>query len=408
MQNYKVIETNNVPIKAWTRWVQMEAEAQAQLENLATLPFIHKHLAVMPDCHSGKGSTVGTVIATSKAIIPAAVGVDIGCGMIATKLNLTASDLPENLAPLRSLIEKYVPHGRTNDGRKGDRGAWFNVPSLQEAIWANRFDATYKLMLDKHPLLKSHNTANHLGTLGSGNHFVEICLDENQNVWIMLHSGSRGLGNRVGTYFIEKAKKDMERFFINLPDKDLAYIPEGSDYFDDYMTALRFAQEFAKTNRELMLSATLMAIQQVIGSDKVVYEVEKAINCHHNYVNTENHFGKNVYVTRKGAVRAREGDLGIIPGSMGVKSFIVRGKGNTESFCSCSHGAGRVMSRTKARKEISLEQHIHDTQGVECNKTLDVIDESPRAYKDIDLVMKSQEDLVDIVATLKQILCVKG
>ena len=398
-------ETQRVPIKAWIDHVPIEDQAMQQLRNLSQMPFMYKHVAAMPDVHWGMGATVGSVIATSGAIIPAAVGVDIGCGMMAVKLNISAKDLPDNLQAMRSEIERRVPHGRTDNGGKGDRGAWHDVPNENGRLWADKFAADYDVLCDKHPKMKAHNTANHLGTLGSGNHFVEVCLDTEQKVWIMLHSGSRGLGNKVGMYFIERAKEEMRRWFITLPDEDLAFLAQDTELYKDYCKALNLAQEFAMANRALMMKSALDAVRSEIPQAEVT---DTAVNCHHNYVAWENHFGKNVIITRKGAVRARKTDLGIIPGSMGAKSFIVRGKGNEESFCSCSHGAGRLMSRNEAKKKFSLAQHIQDTAGVECRKDADVIDETPRAYKNIDDVMKSQEDLVEIVATLKQVLCVKG
>lgn len=398
-------DTQQVPIKAWIDHVPIEDTALQQLKNLSQMPFMYKHVAAMPDVHWGMGATVGSVIATSGAIIPAAVGVDIGCGMMAVKLNITAKDLPDNLQAMRSDIEQRIPHGRTDNGGKNDRGAWGDVSNDTGKLWADKFAKDYDELCKRHPNMKAHNTANHLGTLGSGNHFVEVCLDTEQNVWIMLHSGSRGLGNKVGTYFIERAKEEMKRWFVSLPDEDLAFLPQGTDLYKDYSAALELAQEFAMANRALMMKAALEAVRAHVPQAEVT---DHAVNCHHNYVAWESHFGKNVIITRKGAVRARATDLGIIPGSMGAKSFIVRGKGNAESFCSCSHGAGRLMSRNEAKKKFSLEQHIQDTAGVECRKDLDVIDETPRAYKNIDDVMKSQEDLVEIVATLKQVLCVKG
>lgn len=394
--------SERVPIKGFTEGVQVENEALQQLKNLANLPFIHKHVAVMPDVHAGKGSTIGSVIVTKGAIIPAAVGVDIGCGMMAVRTNLKASDLPDNLFEIRSAIEAAAPHGRTDNGGANDKGAFGERKSL-----GGMLDGL-KAITDKHQKLvrASGRASHHLGTLGTGNHFIELCLDENQDVWVMLHSGSRGIGNAIGTYFIELAKQEMRRFFINLPDMDLAYLPQGSNHYDDYMFAVSWAQKFARANREAMMEATLKAIADILGREVSAGEV--AVNCHHNYVNTEHHFGSNVLVTRKGAVRAREGDLGIIPGSMGAKSFIVRGKGNADSFHSCSHGAGRAMSRTKAKKVFTIEDHIKATEGVECRKDSSVIDETPGAYKDIDKVMYAQRDLVEIVHTLKQIVCVKG
>lgn len=393
------------PIKMWTDYVPVEDVAVQQLKNIANMPFIFKHVAVMPDVHLGKGATVGSVIATKGAIIPAAVGVDIGCGMMAVKTNLMAKDLPDNLHLIRCNIEGAIPHGRTDNGGAGDRGAWHDIPRQQEDIFSSTFAARYAAIIDKHPKAKAYNTTNHLGTLGSGNHFVEMCLDDNNYVWIMLHSGSRGLGNKIGQYFIERAQKECEKYFIQLPDQDLAYLVEGTDLFNDYVEAVELAQEFAYLNRGLIMQNAIAAIRKSIPHLEVT---DTAVNCHHNYISRENHFDHNVIVTRKGAVRARGTDLGIIPGSMGAKSFIVRGKGNVQSFCSCSHGAGRVMSRGQAKKLISIDDHIRDTSGVECRKDAEVIDESPKAYKNIDDVMNSQDDLVEIVATLKQVLCVKG
>ncbi|GKX58289.1 RNA-splicing ligase RtcB [Leminorella grimontii] len=393
------------PVKMWTKGVPVEEEAKRQLENTAKMPFVFKHIAVMPDVHLGKGSTIGSVIPTVGAIIPAAVGVDIGCGMMAAKTSLHASDLPDSLAALRDAIEKAVPHGRTLTRTKRDRGAWGNVPDAIDKIWAG-LDPDFQQIVDKYPKLRNSNHRVHLGTLGTGNHFIEVCLDENQAVWIMLHSGSRGVGNAIGNVFIELAKKDMQRHFINLPHQDLAYLVEGSEHYDDYVFAVDWAQRFARLNREAMMNSVIAAVRAVIAKPFTL-EME-AVNCHHNYVQKEHHFGQDVLVTRKGAVSAKAGELGIIPGSMGARSFIVRGKGNPESFCSCSHGAGRTMSRTEAKRRFSLEDQIEATVGVECRKDLDVIDEIPMAYKDIDAVMAAQSELVEIVHTLKQVVCVKG
>ena len=401
--NFEMIESEGFPIKAWTRGVQVEDQAKQQLRNLASMPFIHRHVAAMPDVHWGMGATVGSVIATKGAIIPAAVGVDIGCGMMAVRTSLTASDLPDNLHAIRSAIEAAVPHGRSDNGGVNDIGARKDPVTLTEAM-ATRLDR----IVAKHPKIgqAAGRAAYHAGTLGTGNHFIEICLDEAQRVWVMLHSGSRGIGNRIGSHFIQLAKDDMRRWFINLPDADLAYIPEGSQLFDDYREALEWAQQYARLNRELMMDSTLAAISAEL--DRAFEHGEQAVNCHHNYVAWERHFGENVMLTRKGAVSAKEGELGIIPGSMGAKSFIVRGKGNRESFCSCSHGAGRSMSRTEARKRFTIADHEAATAGVECRKDAEVIDETPAAYKSIDAVMAAQSDLVEIVHTLKQIVCVKG
>ena len=397
--------TDGAPIKHWTRGVQLEDAAHQQLRNVASLPFIHKHVAAMPDAHWGIGATVGSVISTKGAIIPAAVGVDIGCGMMAVQTTLAANDLPDNLLGVRSAIEAAVPHGRTDKGGKNDRGAWGDVPNGVADVWASEFAESYDTITEKHPKALARNNARHLGTLGTGNHFIEVCLDEKDRVWAMLHSGSRGCGNRIGTYFIRRAKKDMERWFIRLPDKDLAYLVEGSELFADYIEAVGWAQRYALRNREAMMSAVLMAMGKELppfGATDV------AVNCHHNYVTKENHFGANVWVTRKGAVRARAGDMGIIPGSMGARSYIVRGKGNADSFHSCAHGAGRAMSRTEAKKRFTLDDHAKATEGVECRKDADVIDETPGAYKNIDDVMAAQTDLVEVVHTLGQVVCVKG
>lgn len=414
--NYKVTQgpTGGL-IKHWTEGVLFEEQARKQLENISTLPFIHKHVAAMPDVHLGKGATVGSVIPTKGAIIPAALGVDIGCGMAAYQLPLTASDLPDSLAELRSEIEKVVPHGRTNNGGPGDRGAWGQLPNLHLKHWDNLVMSYHDIVL-KHPKIEHKSVENHLGTLGTGNHFIEICLDEAQNVWIMLHSGSRGPGNKIGQYFIEKAKEEMRRFFINLPDKDLAYLPEGSTYFDDYVKAVDWAQNYARVNRELMAMQVISVfanhypgkVPRAYNALDLVAGYPMAVNCHHNYASKENHFGENVYVTRKGAVRARKGDLGLIPGSMGTRSYVVRGKGNPDSFHSCSHGAGRSMSRTEAKKKFTLEDHAKAMVGVEARLDADIIDETPAAYKDVEAVMAAQSDLVEVVHTLKQVLCVKG
>jgi len=402
------MSTPGVPIKMWTRGVGVPVEESAlrQLTNCASLPFIFRHLAVMPDVHFGQGATVGSVIATRGAIVPAAVGVDLGCGMTAVQTNLTASQLPDNLFGVRSAIEAAVPHGRTDDGGPNDHGAWGDLPSDVIAAWRGPLAAGFSKICEKHPKIEKCNHSRHLASLGTGNHFIEVCTDENQAVWVMLHSGSRGVGARIGGYFIEKAKLEMERWFIRLPDKDLAYLPEGSTYFDDYCEAVSWAQDFAFANRRLMMSRALTALSETL--DIPITSATEAVSCHHNYVSREHHFGEDVIVTRKGAVRARSGDLGIIPGSMGAKSFIVRGKGNADSFHSCSHGAGRTMSRTEAKKRFTLEDHAKATAGVECRKDADVIDETPDAYKSIEKVMKAQEDLVEIVHTLKQVVCVKG
>jgi tRNA-splicing ligase RtcB (3'-phosphate/5'-hydroxy nucleic acid ligase) len=392
-----------VPLKMWTRGVPVEDEARRQLQNAARLPVVHPHIAAMPDVHVGIGATVGAVIPTLRAIIPAAVGVDIGCGMMAAKTTLRAEDLPDNLGPLRTAIERAVPHGRQPGSR--DPGAWQTPPDSVTTAWAP-LEPEFSELCRDHPKLAKTNHLKHLGTLGTGNHFIEVCLDEAGFVWFMLHSGSRGVGNFIGTMFIELAKQDAMRNQANLPDRDLAYFEEGSRYFGDYVRAVGWAQRFAATNREVMMQRVIEAAKVVLR--KPFQSHVEAVNCHHNYVSREHHFGQDLYVTRKGAVSARAGQLGIIPGSMGARSHIVRGKGHPDSFESCSHGAGRVMSRTEARRRFTLADHRSATQGVECRKDQDVLDETPAAYKDIDAVMAAQADLVDVVHTLRQVVCVKG
>lgn len=419
-------EEGAAPIKAWVDTLKgttgfpdydewevpnIEDSALKQLKNLARLPpgMLPKNgVAVMPDVHAGIGSTVGTVIALRKAVIPAAVGVDIGCGMVAVRTSLAASDLPDNLAPVRAQIERDIPVGFSQYTRDSDvENNWYGSGpqgSISRAGLFTRFQELSKEFTG--PEMKESKVAEQLGTLGGGNHFIEICLDEKQRVWIMLHSGSRGTGNIIGRHFIGKAKEQMEQMHITLPDPDLAYLVEGGTHFADYRKAVSWAQDYARENRAVMLERVIAAMRRTI---PVPFTVEdEAINCHHNYVEQESHFGENLYVTRKGAVRARTGDLGIIPGSMGQRSYIVRGKGNAESYCSCSHGAGRVMSRTEAKRTFSVADVAQQTAGVECRKDKGIIDEIPGAYKDIDTVMANQSDLVEVVAVLKQVLCVKG
>ncbi len=395
---------NGVPVRAWVSGVPFEEEARRQLLNISRLPILGGHIAAMPDVHMGKGATVGSVIPTVEAIIPAAVGVDIGCGMIAVRTGLDAQSLPDNLGGVRRAIEQAVPHGRTS-GRRSDKGSWQSLPPRVVSGWDTlraRFDA----LCAKHSVLRETNNIHHLGTLGTGNHFIEVCLDEADQTWFMLHSGSRGVGNRIGTYFIELARKDMGTHLANLPDRDLAYLREGTRHFDDYVEAVGWAQAYAHLNREIMMANVVEAVRAELGLD---FEAQReAVNCHHNYVNRERHFGREVWLTRKGAVSAKAGELGIIPGSMGARSYIVRGLGNPQSYHSCSHGAGRAMSRTRAKKTFSLDDHRAATAGVECRKDAGVIDETPGAYKSIDAVMHAQQDLVEVVHTLRQVVCVKG
>eukprot|EP01061_Rhynchopus_euleeides_P017725 TRINITY_DN2937_c0_g2_i2.p1 TRINITY_DN2937_c0_g2~~TRINITY_DN2937_c0_g2_i2.p1 ORF type:complete len:439 (+),score=148.72 TRINITY_DN2937_c0_g2_i2:54-1370(+) len=402
-------EQSRVDIKAWVDGVTIDNESLEQLRACSELPIIHSHIAVMPDVHYGKAATVGTIIPTKGAIIPAAVGVDIGCGMVAVETTLSADDLPDSLRELRTNIEMLVPHGRTHNGQKGlDAGSWRGNPSDRvKQLWKSELKSGFDRLVSRYPRLSYTNNDNHLGTLGTGNHFLEVHLDENDKVWLMLHSGSRGVGNAIGFSFIEMAKRDMGKHLSNLPDSDLAYIREGSDYFDDYVEAVGWAQKYARLNRQLMMESMLDALRRTRGIPPFK-SIGRAINCHHNYVEKENHFGQDIWVTRKGAVRAGAGELGIIPGSMGTDCYIVRGKGNPESFCSCSHGAGREMSRVQARRSFSIQEHMAATEGIECRKDKDVLDETPMAYKPIAKVMEAQSDLIEVVARLKQIVCVKG
>ncbi|MCK5726385.1 MAG: RtcB family protein [Thiotrichaceae bacterium] len=394
----KALNKGKVPVKIFTD--SIDNNAIKQLNNIAQLPFIHHHIAVMPDVHIGKGATVGSVIPTKGAIIPAAVGVDIGCGMNAVRISLKAHDLPDSLRKARSSIEASIPVG-------------FNMHKEHrvKASILNGMDRPLDLILAKHPSLTKmmrnfHRTwGRQLATLGGGNHFIELCIDESDDVWIMLHSGSRGIGNVMGRYFINLAQKDMGRQLGNLPDKDLAYFSEGAEHFDDYVEAVMWAQDYAMINRREMMRLVVSALQGQLPKFKATKE---AINCHHNYVQQETHYGENVFITRKGAISAYHDELGIIPGSMGAKSFIVRGKGSKASLCSCSHGAGRKMSRAAAKRKFNRFDLEQMTQGIECRKDKGVVDEIPAAYKNIDKVMKDQQDLVDIVHTLKQVICVKG
>ncbi len=399
-------ERSRVPVRAWIDGVPLEDAAREQLLNISELDIVHRWVAAMPDVHWGLGATVGSVIPTVEAIIPAAVGVDIGCGMMAVQTSLVAGDLPESLGPLRRAIERAVPHGRTNHGGARDEGSFRTPTAPAEKAW-RKLKRGYQQIIDKHPSLDRGRTAQHLGTLGSGNHFIELCLDEADRVWLMLHSGSRGVGNRIGSQFIALAKKDMRQHIANLPDENLAYFKEGTQHFDDYVFAVEWAQRFARINRELMMAAVVDALRQSKRLPKFKAD-RMAVDCHHNYVTRERHFGRDVFVTRKGAVRAGQGELGIIPGSMGARSYIVRGRGNPDSFESCSHGAGRAMSRRKAKRVFSVQDHARATVGVECRKDEGVLDETPGAYKSIDKVMAAQDELVAVVHTLRQLICVKG
>ena len=392
--------------RLWTGELEVDESSIEQIRNVSKLPILAGPVAVMPDVHFGIGATVGTVIPTRAAIVPAAVGVDIGCGMLAAKTNLTASDLPESLNKLRSQIERDVPVGFALHKQPLEPGGNLQAMALKARMKA--LDGRY----DKLRILERMGRVHHarvwrqLGSLGGGNHFVEVCLDEQGTVWIMLHSGSRNIGNAMGQCAIGMAKEVAQKADRSLPHRDLAWLDEGSVEFDEYVEGLGWAQEYAALNRDLMLHLVHKGMEHSLGRE-VKFDGE-VTNCHHNYARLEEHFGERVWVTRKGAVSARAGELGIIPGSMGAKSFIVRGKGNEQSYCSCSHGAGRKMSRTQARNRFDQRDLARQTEGVECRKDEGVIDEIPSAYKDIDAVMEAQKDLVEVVATLKQVLCVKG
>lgn len=394
----QTLKTPGVPVKIWTD--DVDAASRQQLANIASLPFIHHHVAAMPDVHLGIGATIGSVIATHQAIVPAAVGVDIGCGMVACRLSLNARQLDEKaLRKVFEQISRDVPVGKA---QHEDDKALVAV--------ARPFAPRLKAMTERHPQLlkafgKFSKWVNQLGTLGGGNHFIELCIDEAEQVWVMLHSGSRGIGNALASYFIELARQDMERQQVQLPDRDLAYFREGSAYFEDYVAAVHWAQEYAYANRECMMDLVLAGLKRHLPDFVVTSEV---VNCHHNYVAREHHYGADVWVTRKGAIRARAGDLGIIPGSMGARSYVVRGKGNAESFDSSAHGAGRRMSRNAAARAFTEADLRRQTEGVVCRKDKGVIDEIPGAYKDIDTVMENQRDLTDILHALKQVVCVKG
>ena len=392
------IHEGRVPVKIYA--TELEPAARLQLVNISKLPIVHHHVAAMPDVHLGIGATVGSVIPTKNAIIPAAVGVDIGCGMIARRLSLTANELDEDrLRKVFNQISRDVPVGFDSHN---DRNA--------RAHAAKRFEKGLRRIMERHPGVqkrvgKKASWVNQLGTLGGGNHFIEVCLDEEERVWVMLHSGSRGIGNAIGSYFIELARRDAERTQLQLPDRDLAYFPEGAQHFDDYVEAVGWAQDYARANRAEMMELVIDAMHRHLPPFDAT---DEAVNCHHNYVERERHFGEDVWLTRKGAIRAGRGELGIIPGSMGARSYIVRGIGSAESFQSCAHGAGRKMSRNAAQKSFSVEDLKRQTEGVICRKDKGVLDEIPGAYKNIDEVMANQSDLVDVVHTLKQVLCVKG
>lgn len=387
-----ILQGAAAPIKIWSPIHEVESSALDQLKNTATLPFIYKHVAVMPDVHYGIGATVGSVVATKGAIVPACVGVDIGCGMMAAKMPFKSKRLPDNLQGLFDTISKAVPVGQDMHNTCAMEFSMVGYEKLPNKITDD-------------PV----RVVNQMGTLGGGNHFIEVCLDLDENVWVMLHSGSRGIGNKIGNYYIDQAKKLMDAEQVKLVDPNLAYLHDGTELFNEYWRDLQWAQRYAMQNREVMMKLVMGSIaQEIFGDQNTVIAPELTVNCHHNYAEREDHYGENVIVTRKGAVRARVGDMGIIPGSMGTRSYIVEGLGNSESFCSCSHGAGRVMSRGKAKKAFDLKDVLIQTDGIMCRKDAGIIDELPGAYKNIDQVMENQKDLVKIVAQLRQVLCIKG
>lgn len=399
----KIISETKVPVKIWTK--NVEEEAEQQLKNTASLPFVFKHVAVMPDVHFGKGATIGSVIATKGAIVPAAVGVDIGCGMCAVKLPFSADCFGDAnaLSDLRHSIERSVPVGRFGHKELNDRRAMAWVDLGENSVNIAKGPPGYGTNLLK-------NAALQLGSLGGGNHFIEICKDQQGMAWVMLHSGSRNIGKVLAEKHIDKAKDLMKKYFIGLPDPDLAYFAHSTDEFKAYIKDLNWAQSYAKANRNEMMLLVLREVFRAVKGPDYVFDIGTLfrVDCHHNYTAQENHFGYNVWVTRKGAVSAREGEFGIIPGSMGTKSYIVKGKGNPDSFCSCSHGAGRRMSRTKARELFNEQDLANQTAGVECRKDEGVVDEIPSAYKDIDSVIEDQTDLIDVQYELKQLICIKG
>jgi tRNA-splicing ligase RtcB len=395
----QVIQTTGRPVFAWVDGVEFDAGARAQVANIAALPFVHDHVAVMPDVHLGKGATVGSVVPTLGAIVPAAVGVDIGCGMIAQQLTLRAEDLPDDLRGVRNALERQIPVGK---------GAHRTVPVVVDQAWESSLAEGYARVVARAPKVSVRTARQQLGTMGGGNHFCELCLDEHGNVWLVLHSGSRGAGNRIGTVYIETAQRELQDRGVTLADRDLAYLSEHTPSFDAYVEAVGWAQEYARLNRELMLERALEALaHRNVGLPRFTRGTT-VVNCHHNYVARERHYGADVFVTRKGAVRAGLDELGFIPGSMGARSFVVRGLGNPASFMSCSHGAGRRLSRTEARRTLTLADLVRETKGVECRKDAGVLDEAPSAYKDVDAVMRAQRDLVKIVHTLRQVVCIKG
>lgn len=381
------------PVLSWANH-ELGSEETKMAKNVASLPFVFKHVALMPDVHLGKGALVGSVVATKDAILPAAVGVDIGCGMSAVKTPFTADQLEGKLKQIRLDIEAAIPVG-FNENKEVDKAV---------ANWQG-----WREFKDLHTGVQhlEAKALKQMGSLGGGNHFIEVCLDADNQVWLMLHSGSRNIGNMLAQRHIETAKELIKLSQTKLPDPELSYFVQGTPEFQAYWHDLQWAQHYAKFNRDVMMARFERVVEKHLVGGKPTKPLLQ-VNCHHNYAEKEVHFGEEVYVTRKGAVRAREEDYGIIPGSMGAKSYIVKGKGNCDSYCSCSHGAGRLMSRNKAKNTYTLDDLIQQTKGIECRKDEGVLDEIPAAYKPIDQVMENQADLVEVVATLKQVVCVKG
>ena len=387
----------NDKIISFLPWDSIEPEAQQQILNTSEVPCLFHHVAVMPDCHFGRGATVGTVLATKRAVIPAAVGVDIGCGMIAVKTNLERSQI-KDLAGVRKGLERRIPMSAGKFNKGIQPSAQIRIEELEKLTNGEDLDKKFR----------TNNWREQLGTLGGGNHFIELCVDENENVWATLHSGSRGIGNKIGMHYIKKAQNLMEQFQIKLPDPDLGYLPEGTPEFDEYIHYLRWAQKFALLNREEMMDRFLTELRySVYGTNDAIIELER-INSHHNFTQIESHFGHNVWITRKGAIKADTIDRGMIPGSMGTESYIITGLGNKMSFNSSPHGAGRRMSRTKARQTFKMEDLEKAMIGIEFRKSDVLIDEIPEAYKDVKEVMENAKELVKIDHTLKQILNCKG
>jgi tRNA-splicing ligase RtcB len=397
MPPLEVISDARIPIKLWIPSADIEIDAIKQLRNAANLPITYRHIAVMPDVHFGRGATVGTVMVTKDAICPAAVGVDIGCGMMAVQTDLDPDKVTAKLDEIVHSIRRSIPVG-FHENRE---------LTVQVEDWMEKDTSCGMLTTFSRNKGLYEKACHQMGSLGGGNHFIEICLDKDRRVWVMLHSGSRHIGLRMATYHTKVAQALMKRYHISLPDPELAYLPQGETEFNDYWAELRWAQEYAMANRAEMMRRVMKDLSYAV-HDKKHIERGFFVNCHHNYAARENHFGENVIVVRKGAIKAGESDYGIVPGSMGAKSYIVQGLGDPQSFMSCAHGAGRKMSRKRAKSEFTVDDLKVQTEGIVCAKDESVLDEIPAAYKDIDTVMKNQHDLVKPVYVLRQIACIKG